>query len=46
MTYSCDQCPDAFKAIHRVVTHRTIQHPLEPRSDEEVFARFERGRTK
>jgi hypothetical protein len=46
MTYQCDKCPDHFRSIHRLVTHRAIQHPLEPRSDEEVFARFELGRAK
>lgn len=41
----CDQCDEAYRTIDGLLTHRTIEHELPVRSDDEIFGRFERGRS-
>lgn len=43
-TYACQDCNETFTAIHRLVTHRAVEHPPAPKTDDEIFGRFERGR--
>ena len=43
-TYACQDCNETFTAIHRLVTHRAVEHPQILLTDDEVFGRFERGR--